>query len=77
MIELIFFGLMLLMLLGVGVGMLTNHLSTKSEQRAEWNKGVCAASGQPWVPYNIGIGDDRGYTDGAGNFIIISTNVDK
>lgn len=46
-------------------------------EKRQWNNGICAASGLPWVRFDIDSQGGRGYTDGQGNYCWISWPVDK
>ena len=45
--------------------------------KKKWNNGICEASGQPWVCFDMDSQGGRGYNDGEGNIIWISYSADK
>lgn len=49
----------------------------RKKEKKEWNNGVCAESGKPWILFDETRHIGRGYTDNCGNYIWISYKVDK
>lgn len=52
-------------------------ITVRRMEKSEWNGGISAKSGEPWISTDIASEGSRYYTDGEGNSCWISYNVDK
>lgn len=46
-------------------------------EKRKWNGGICAASEKPWKWFDYDSQGGRGYTDGAGSYLWISSKADS
>jgi hypothetical protein len=63
------FFLILVMLIGAA-------WAWRSEAK-EWNGGICAKSGKPWINFDVDSHGSRGYKDGEGHYMWASWPVDR
>ena len=52
-------------------------IACRRREKKDWNNGVCAESGLPWLHFDTDSQGGRGYKDGQGNYIWVSYRVDK
>ena len=56
---------------------LIGSVVTRRREKKEWNNGICAESGRPWVNRDVDLQGGRLYSDMAGNDTWVSYGVDK
>lgn len=59
------------------LAMIYGGMRQRAREKCEWNNGICATSGQPWIHFDCDFHGARGYEDGCGNWLWVSYRVDS